>query len=310
MRSLFLTFQKRSRLAVFYNAFFLCVVSLMLFLTPKAMAGEQIFGYTYTTDTLPKNKWELEQWYWGRYGKIHGVYANSVYRTELEYGVTDNYQVAFYTNEKHVYANNNNRDRTTGGEGVPDAASPDKRFNGLTWEGISFEQVYRFLSPYKDPLGAALYFESSFGPDSIELEPKILLQKNFMEDRLVAAYNFVWELEWEKEMEDVWATESAFENDLGISYRFAPRWWAGLEFRNNQKVGSFNLKDLENSAFFLGPNIHYGGDRFWTSATVLFQLPFAVGYTEEQRLAKKEGRFYGNEFESVEFRLKVGCAFG
>ena len=301
------------------------ILSSVLF-SQQAMAGESLFTYNYTADTLPKNKWELEQSYWGRYGKMHGDYANSVYRTEVEYGVTDRYQVALYTNEQHVYANRDNRDRTTGGEDVPENAARDKRYNALTWKGISIENIYRVLSPYKDPIGLALYFEPEFGPNEIELEPRLILQKNFLEDRLVITLNFWWAFEWDREtggaeIEPVteggepgrtkhrWVKESVYEPDLGVSYRFAPNWSVGFEAREHNEVSSFNPKDTEHNAFFLGPNIHYGGKRFWVTATVLFQLPFAYGHNEEQRNAITGGRLYGDEHESVETRVKFGYVF-
>ncbi len=308
-------FARRRQLAAVLMA------AAMLWPTRSARAGESLFGYSYLTDTQPKGKWELEQWYWGRYGKWQGSYANSLYRTELEYGVTDNYQISFYTNERHVYANKNNRDGATGGEGIPENFAGDKAFNRLSWEGISVENLYRIWSPYKDPIGVAIYFEPEFGPHEIELEHRLILQKNFLEDRLITTANFWWALEWDRETGGAerddgtgltphrWKKESQFELDLASSYRFAPNWWTGLESRIHNEIASFNPKDIEHTAFFLGPNVHYGGKRWWATATVLFQLPLTAGYNDEQKAAIKDGRIFGDEHEAVEVRVKFGWVF-
>ena len=306
------------------------ILGISLF-SQQAMAGEGIFGRSYLTDTLPKGKWEVEQTYWGKYGNFHGSYANSHYRTEVEYGVTDRFQEAIYVNYRHTYANKDMRDGTTGGHDVPENASPDKPYNALAFETISFESIYRLLSPYKDPIGLALYLEPGFGPNKIEIEPKLILQKNFLEDRLIWAFNLTWELEWERQTGGVeiesesegeepgltkkrWTKETEFETSTGLMYRFARKWWGGLEFRHHSEIGSFNPKDIEHFAFFAGPTIHYGGQRFWITANVLLQLPFGVPINEEnQENTEKDfgsvGRIFGDEHYKVEVRVKMGYAF-
>ena len=81
-----------------------------IFFMREASAHENIFGFSYTTETLPQGKWELEQVYQGRFGKHHGNYSNSFFRTELEYGFTDRFQGSVYVNSRYVRANKNNSD--------------------------------------------------------------------------------------------------------------------------------------------------------------------------------------------------------
>jgi len=59
------------------------------------------------------------------------------------------------------------------------------------------------------------------------LEWKILLQKNWLEDRLVWALNIIYELEFEKEEEGEWERDAVFEWFTGISYRVIRNWSAG-----------------------------------------------------------------------------------
>ena len=291
---------------VFLASFLACAGILF---TREASAHEGIFGFVYTTETLPKGKWELEQVYQGKYGKTHGSYAHSFFRTELEYGFTDNFQGSVYINSRHVYANKNNSDGTTGGEDVPEGADPHKSYNKYKFETVSFEGIYRLLSPYKDPFGFALYLEPAVGPDKYEIEPKLLFQKNFLDDRLIVAYNFVWEMEWARNKKSVWEHEMEFQNNLGASYRLSDNWRGGVEFQNVNKFGTFSLRDIEHNAYFLGPNVHYAQKDYWITTAVLFQLPFAHGHSEEQRGAIEGGRIFGHEREAVQLSVKMGWNF-
>jgi len=156
--------------------------------SPQAQADENLWGYTYGSETLPKGGWEFYQWATWRTGKAEGTYDAVDLRTEFEYGITDRFQASGYLNT--VYQNINN----TG-------------TNAFAFQGVSLEFKYALTSPYKDPIGVALYFEPSYSRvdkesgqsgTEYELEPKIIVQKNFLEDQLIAAVNLTAEFEWER----------------------------------------------------------------------------------------------------------------
>ncbi|HEY1212559.1 MAG TPA: hypothetical protein VGE93_02900 [Bryobacteraceae bacterium] len=63
-----------------------------------ARADEPLFGFSYTTDLLPKGKWEVEQWSTTRFTKGRGRFWLQENRTELEYGVSDPFQFSPYAN--------------------------------------------------------------------------------------------------------------------------------------------------------------------------------------------------------------------
>ncbi len=297
---------------------FLSLLLSSVFIWAKsAQAHEAVFGYSYTANTLAKGAWEVEQWYSGAFGKSHGSYANSLFRTEVEYGITDRLQGAIYLNSRHVYANHNNLDGTTGGEGVPDTHNSNERYNKYKFETVSFEAIYQVLNPHKDPFGFALYVEPQIGPDQYGIEPKLIFQKNFLEDQLIFVVNNIWEMEWEHETKveagepekDILSREMEFENTLGLTYRLNSKIAAGIEFKNQNKFSSFRLKDIEHNAYFLGPTVHYDKKGFEVTATILAQLPFARGYTDEQKAAIVDGKIFGHEHEAAEFRLKLGWEF-
>lgn len=286
-----------------------------------AWAGEAIFGYIYTTDLHPKSTWEFEQWATAALEKSQGDYKRFFQREELEYGVTDNFQLSFYVNWFHVTAKRDGVDGATSGPLVPEDVDPLRRYTATKFDSVSLEGIFRLLSPYKDPFGLALYFEPTIGPDIRELEGKLLFQKNFLDDRLVWAANLTFAPEWERktgnpslapddpESRRRWETAIEVEFTTGVSYRFARNWFAGLEFRNHNEFAGHSLSHPEHSAFFLGPNLHYATGPVWATLTVLPQLPVAAAYTADQRAVRVGGKMFGDEHEQVEVRFRFGWTF-
>ena len=64
----------------------------------SARADEPLFGYVYTTDLLPAEAWEVEQWLTWRADKAVGTFNAVEAATELQYGWTDGVQMACYIN--------------------------------------------------------------------------------------------------------------------------------------------------------------------------------------------------------------------
>jgi hypothetical protein len=306
----------------------LCIIAMKFRLTLAALlscvsaahAHEAIFGWTYTTDLTPKGHGEFEQWVTARWEKEHGNYSVVDFREEFEYGVTDNFQLALYLNHHYVYAKDDvpaedpahpgNRlpgAYETGGEDVYAGHNPAKPFDSYHFESVSLEAIYRLLSPYKSPLGLALYFEPIIGDQETELEWKIIVQKNWLEDRLVWALNVNYELEFEK-AEDGYERDSMFEWFSGLSYRFVRNWSGGLEFWNHHEFADATVH--EHSAYFIGPTIHYGGERWWATLGFLHQLPIGQAFSHDNKeFAAHDGYIFGDEHEKYYVRFKVGINF-
>jgi hypothetical protein len=295
-------------------------VAAVLFCAWTAQSYGAVFAWTYTTDVASKGEVEFEQWVTARWEKEHGSYNVIDFREEFEYGVTDNFQIALYLNHHYVYANSDvpvedpahpaNRLRgvyETGGEDVRARHNPATPFDDYRFESVSFEAIYRLLSPDKDPIGLAMYFEPTLGDDDKELEWKVILQKNWVEDRLVWALNLDYELEFEKAANG-YERDGVFEWFTGISYRFARNWSAGLEFWNHHKFADATVH--EHSAYFVGPTIHYGGERWWATLGFLHQLPIGEALTKDnQEFAAHDGYIFGDEHEKYYVRLRVGLDF-
>lgn len=299
----------------------LMVAGMVMFWSRPAPADESPFGYVYTTDLLPRGKWELEQWATANLDKSQGSYKRFDFREEVEYGVTDNFQLALYGNWYNVNAKRDGVDGATSGPRVPENVDPTRGYSSTQFESASLEMIWRVLSPYKDPIGLAFYIEPSIGPKVVELEGKVIVQKNFLEDQLIWAANLTIEPEWEQSTGDPalppsdpgsrkqWEKATALEFTTGLSYRFAAGWFAGLEFRNHNEFAGVGLGHPEHSAFFLGPNIHYSAERFWVTLAVLPQLPVGQAYNDDQRAVLVGGRLFGDEHEKLEIRLRAGWVF-
>lgn len=277
-----------------------------------------MFAFVYTTDLLPAGAKEIEQWVTWRHRGIGGYYDQVEGRTAFEYGLTDNFQVAAYG----IYAwsrafHNGPFGATTPPEPFSDfVVGPDDRFNKRHFIGGAVEGIYRILSPYTDPVGLAIYVEPVLGKNFFELETRVILQKNFFDDLLTLAFNFTWAPEFryvpteDDPSVSSWGLETDVNFSFAASYRFMENWSAGFEFLNEREFSnSFWFYRQANSAYYLGPTLHYGGERVFLTATALWQLPWATTHTDTVPGSLVHGLVLDNDFERFRFRLKAGYTF-
>ncbi|MDA0576647.1 MAG: transporter [Verrucomicrobia bacterium] len=262
----------------------------------QAHADERKFGYVYEADVLPKGGMEFEQWVTARSGKDGGRYARWDFREEIEYGLTERLTTALYLNFKDEYSSGV-RSAHASDEAAPEAATTETTKSEFEFKGFSSEWKYQLASPYKDAVGVVLYFE--VGSDlahETELEQKLILSKNW--ERWVAAFNLTVEQEWEYEDGET-EKEGVLELSAGVSHRFTDHWSGGLELRNHREYAdSFEFKNEAHSAFFLGPNVSYGGANRWATLSVLPQI-YGDGDTAVDNLIL-------DAHERIEVRLLVG----
>jgi len=277
----------------------------------KARADETPFGYVYTTDSLPKGHWEYEQWNTVRTGKPKGTYTSLDILNEAEYGFTDTFSGSFYLHSSLLHTHN--------------ALNPDDPTETLDNQtnfdlnGISVELKKRLLSPYKDPIGLTVYAEPELGvrealtgENVIEraIELKLIMDKHFIDDRLIVASNIVFEPEWERNG-DVRDKELQNEYSVGASYLIHPGWFAGVEMLNRRLFGRQSFGRQEASAWFLGPSLHFAQKEWWTTLTVLPQIvgnPHSLGLDANGNPVSDASRTLG-EYEKMEIRLRIGVDF-
>ena len=265
-----------------------------------AWADENYFGYSYGAETLPKGRWEAYLWLTSRIGKGVGTYQGWDNFNEIEHGLTDRLQVSFYVNTSGHRIKNNGEwaDNTSFG-----------------FEGVRTSFKYALTSPYKSPVGIAVYVEPEYsrrekisGEHVTELavETKFILQKNFLDDRIVSVLNLTYEHEWEREAADAgeereFEPEIALEATAGVNYRFKPGWFIGAEGRTHSEYPDADLGNEEHRAWFVGPALHYGGRKWWFTATVLPQV--------HGRPQENSNHLFLGEHERLETRIKIGYNF-
>jgi hypothetical protein len=258
----------------------------------QARADESPFAYTYLTEVLPQGEIELEQWLTWKHKKPQEKFDVLEGRTEFEYGFTNRFLGALYLNYEHVNIEPE-------GPGAPNDAENTTKFTG-----VNAEFIYQVWSPFTAPFGFALYAEPSIGDGERALEFKLLFQKNFLEDRLIFATNFIFEFEWEhEEEEDEWEREAAFEINIGLAYRVAPGWFLGAELLNeNSYEGHFD--EAETSSWYVGPAVHYAAQNWWATLGFYKQLPWASNHTDEPELTS-HGYVVDAERTRLRFRLGI-----
>ncbi|BCM23931.1 DUF6662 family protein [Methyloradius palustris] len=260
------------------------LAALLIFSTPFAYAGEGVFGWVYTLDIQPKGKWEFEQKVDRSVGQASGSYALDQFRSEIEYGLTDDIQIAAYVNMFNVHANRNyinpdfcpNVNPCTAGFGVPgsynDTAQGYNSFGGV--DGYSGEIIWRITNPLTSPVGVGIYFEPTIGKLQDSIEARLMLQSNFLDDKLILAGNLSFEAEKEHYTpgEDEIIRQSHTDILYGASYRFAPNWSGGLEGRLHNDFYGYHLDEHIQFANFIGPNVHYAAKDFWVTAAWRYQI--------------------------------------
>jgi len=302
-------------------------VSVLLFSCPQAFADEPLTGFVYTTDLLPRDKFEMAQWLTWRAHKAVGEYDVVEGRTELEYGYSDRFQLAGYVNYEWARAYHDNViDGTTLAPSTLSnlVVGPDQRLDVTRFTSFTTEGIYRFLSPYTDPVGLALYFAPSLGPDFGMTETRLVLQSNHSDDRLVLAFNLALAQQWHlvpgapgvnpltDSYNDYWNKTTDLNLGLAGSYRFARGWSGALELQNERGYAGFNpLKSnaRTNVAYYFGPTLHYAGQHFFATATYVSQLAGARDYAHAEPDFVVGGRSYSAGNERFRVRAKFGWYF-
>jgi hypothetical protein len=260
-----------------------------------------LFGYLTTTDSLPKDRVEYQQWVSLRSGRAQGSYRAVDLRSGIGKGVTSAFQTTFYLNTFYLNA-----------QDVPDPADPGRHLrhqNHFGVSGGSLEMKYRWLSPYKDPLGLSFLLEPTVNGRDVDkgidragaaLQVRAIGQKNFRDDQGVLAANVSLTPQWRdrtRSRENPMTAEGA----IGTSYRFARNWFAGLEARNRREFAGRSFGRQSYSAYYAGPTLHYGAQKWWMTLAIMPQVagrPRSAG----------ESRYLGKQ-ERLEVRMKIGVNF-
>ena len=224
------------------------VASLLLVPCEPVEADERRFTFVYEATTLPVGQLEYEQWVtWKTDKDVDGEFDRIDFRHELEFGLTDNLQLAVYLSDWRVQR----------GDSVD---------SGAEWRNVAVETIFALTDPVTDPLGSALYGEIKLGDEVIALEGKIILQKNI--GKWVFAWNGTIEAEWEGS--DFSEDKGEFQQTLGGSYQFTPKLLVGFELLHEVEYDDWS--EWRDHVVYLGPNVSHRTGDWWITATPMIQV--------------------------------------
>ena len=218
--------------------------------------GVRHFTFLYEAPTSAPESLELETWTTWKH-MTGPDRSNAVdFRHELEYGVTDKLQVSVYLAD-WFYEN-------------------QREHSGFAYSDSAIEVIYNLTNPVDDPIGLSIYGEIKAGDRVIELESKLIAQKNF--GPLILAYNATLEAVWEGH--SLQEREGEFQQGFGASYELSPRLSVGIELLH-EFVFSEWRDDKKIRNLFVGPNVSYRRGNWFVTVTALAQ---ATNTTDEPDL--------------------------
>lgn len=226
-----------------------CLAGVLFLGASSAEAGARRFTYVYEATTAAPGTWEAENWVTLKTSPREQRRFNAVdFRHEIEFGITDRLQAAIYVAD-YGYRED-----------------PGANEHGFSYQDSAIELVYNLTNPTTDLLGLALYGEVKGGPEKLELESKVILQKNL--GRFVVAYNATVEAKWEGERLKERGGE--FAQSLGVSYEVTPTFLLGAELLHEIDLPDWS--EADDSIVYGGPNISYRRGNWWATLTPLAQL--------------------------------------
>ena len=170
------------------------------------LAGARHFTFLYEAPTSAPGSIELENWItWERV--TNPAQSDQIgFRHEIEIGITNRFQASIYF--------------------VDWSYARDRKQSGFNYSDSAIELIYNLTNPVIDPVGLSVYEEISGGRQHLELESKLIAQKNF--GPLVLDYNLTLEAEWEEQ--GLQEHQGELQQAFGASYELSPRISVSLEF--------------------------------------------------------------------------------
>lgn len=216
------------------------VIAPLLLSLPPGEAAERRYVYSYEAQSYVPGSIEVENWITWR----DGDEADRLdFRHEIEWGVSERLQLGFYLVDW----------RHTEGEGAE-------------YHDTAIEAIYNLTNPNTDFIGSSLYGEVKFAHEYLELEGKLILQKNWGPLSLV--YNATLESEWEDDGLDSRTGELA--HSVGLSYMMSPKFAVGTEMLTEVEFEDWS--DAGPHAVYLGPNASFRTERHWLTAAALWEV--------------------------------------
>lgn len=226
---------------------------LPLLAAGRAEANPRPLPYTYPYGTLTEGAAEIEQYvdltplrYVAENGEVPWAPRYKL-QTEFEYGITDRLELGLY---------------------LQFAQAPGA---SLGFDGIKQRLRYRFAETGDWPIDVAIYGEVAELPDELELEQKVILEKDFGDLSLIA--NLWIEQEFARYTGKV---TPILNPTFGATYQITPTFRAGAEYWLHAALGvdDDNGQPNFNAAVhqFVGPALALVWGKLWWSAAAYVRL--------------------------------------
>ncbi|GEM_PF-1982514 len=256
-------------------------VGLAALWAPASGATEDPFIHAVPAQTLPKGLFEFDRDTAGRFDNGFPRYDAVDFANALTYGLTNDFQIGLLVSSGYLHAN-----------ASADATGGSANFPRNIWyfQSVGTSFTYRPLDPDKGGWGLAF----SIAPEWKRADPfnarnygggygveyRTLVQRDALRNRLIFLYNLALDAASVRYSAPgaPQKYEGTFdvENDLGVTYRFARLWAAGLELRNdNAEPGKHG-----QSFIWVGPALHFGNERFWSTVGYMAQVYRSAPSTE------------------------------
>lgn len=221
--------------------------------------------FTYPYATLPKGEAEDEL-----YGdmtplRVHADPTGAgtarlwepayVLQNEIEYGVTDRVELAWY----QVFESN----------------PVDGGSNATVFDGFKFRGRLRLAEEGQWPVDVALYLELETLHDEMGLEEKVILGKRFGKAHWMA--NLWVEESYQRPFDDAQRQfDFTINPTTGFTYEVTPTFQPGIEYWArgvvNQQGGSALDQTNNRVTNFVGPTLHFDWGKVWWSVGVYANL--------------------------------------
>ncbi|MDP2941460.1 MAG: hypothetical protein Q8N85_04325 [Candidatus Omnitrophota bacterium] len=221
---------KKSLLVIF-------TLAIVFGISSSSYADRRSYVWTYEYMTMPKGMWELETYLTTEIPNLHKSNINVIKpQLELEYGITNRWDVAMYQmwkfkNKKHE--------------------------NDSEYEGFKLRTRYRIGEKGKFLVDPLLYFEyirdDDFSKPNVG-EAKLILAKDLGDFNV--SYNQIIKRNLERE------GKTGHEYAAGINYALTPRFKIGLESKG----------DYPKEKYALGPTISYAFKKAFIAVGAAFGL--------------------------------------
>jgi hypothetical protein len=230
-----------------FSAIITATIFTVFTATTISNASSRSTPWLYDTRTMPAGEVEYEQWVtWKTDKKSDSNYNELRFRHEIEWGLTDTIQMAIYFADWRY----------------KETSTSTKTY----FHDVAFETIFQIQAPTPDQLGLALYGEIKYGNDFVELEGKILIEKEL--DQFNFLYNFTLEAEWEGEHLD--EDKGVIANAFAITYQHTPSFTIGL-----QAIWEIEFPEWQEQAdhvVSIGPSVAWQSDGWWLTVSPLFQV--------------------------------------